>query len=161
MGCGAGAYSADGGLTEGRVRRESTPMRRSMFKSKIHRATVTHADVDYEGSLTLDAALMEAADILPHEEVHIWNVTRGTRLTTYAMAGEPGSGVVCVNGAAAHLVRPGDLVIVATFADVDEAEVRAHRPKVVLVDEGNRIRDPELREIPGPGWREVSAKQGC
>src|SRR5262245_12713176 len=138
MGCGAGAYNDDGGLTEGRVRRESTPMRRSMFKSKIHRATVTHADVDYEGSLTVDAALMEAADSLPHDEVHVWNVTRGTRLTTYASAGEPGSGVVCVNGAAAHLAGPGDLVIVATFAEMDEAEARGHRPKVVLVDGRNR-----------------------
>src|SRR5439155_14449246 len=100
------------------------PMRRVMFKSKIHRATVTQADLDYEGSLTLDRNLLEAADILPGEQVHVWNVTRGTRLQTYAITGEAGSGVVCINGAAAHLVSPGDLVIVATFTDLDEAEAR-------------------------------------
>src|SRR5438270_13452220 len=88
------------------------PVRRTMLKSKIHRATVTHADVDYEGSVTLDAHLLEAADILPYEEVHVWNVTRGTRLRTYAMVGEPGSGIVCINGAAARLAHPGDLVII-------------------------------------------------
>src|SRR5947208_7811490 len=107
---------------------EADFMRRSMLKSKIHRATVTHADVDYEGSLTLDAELLQAADILPHEEVHVWNVTRGTRLRTYAIAGERGSGVVCVNGAAAHLARPGDLVIVATFADFDDVSAHTHQP---------------------------------
>src|SRR5215470_12533545 len=97
----------------------ATGLRRSMLKSKIHRATVTHADVDYEGSLTLDADLLEAADILPFEEVHVWNVTRGTRFQTYAMVGERRSGVVCVNGAAAHLAVPGDLIIVATYAGLD------------------------------------------
>jgi aspartate 1-decarboxylase len=132
-----------------------------MFKSKIHRATVTAADVDYEGSLTLDAGLMEAADILPHEEVHVWNVTRGTRLTTYAIRGEPGSGVVCVNGAAAHLVHPGDLVIVATFVEMDDAQARAYRPKVVLVDGRNRIVEPDLKEVAGPRQREAVSKQGC
>src|ERR1700687_1610203 len=115
-------------------------MRRSMLKSKIHRATVTHADVDYEGSLTLDPLLLEAADILPYEEVHVWNVTRGTRLRTYAMVGERGSGGVCVTGAAAHLAGPGDLVIVATFTQMDDGAARAHRPKVVLVDGRNKIR---------------------
>jgi aspartate 1-decarboxylase len=126
-------------------------MRRSMLKSKIHRARVTAADVNYEGSLTLDAGLLEAADILPHEQVHVWNVTRGTRLTTYAIAGEPGSGVVCVNGAAAHLARPGDVIIVATFADVDEAAARNHRPRVIFVDERNRVTPRTSGEIPGPG----------
>src|SRR5262249_34142510 len=106
------------------------PMRRSMFKSKIHRARVTQADVDYEGSVTLDAVLMEAADIWPNERVDIWNVTRGTRLSTYALPAAPGSGIVCINGAAAHLMHPGDLVIIATFAEMDEGEARAHRPKV-------------------------------
>ncbi|HZT82183.1 MAG TPA: aspartate 1-decarboxylase [Gemmataceae bacterium] len=127
-------------------------MRRYMLKSKVHRATVTHADVDYEGSLTLDADLLEAADILPFEEVHVWNVTRGTRLRTYAMAGERGSGVVCVNGAAAHLARPGDLVIVATFAELDDAAARLHRPTVVLVDERNRVRRT-ADEVAGPRRR--------
>ena|SRR5579884_1760635 len=127
-------------------------MRRSMLKSKIHRATVTHADLDYEGSLTLDAGLLEAADILPFEEVHVWNVTRGTRWQTYAIAGEPGSGVVCVNGAAAHLAGPGDLVIVATFTALDDAAARGHRPKVVRVDARNRTL-PAADEAPGPRRR--------
>jgi aspartate 1-decarboxylase len=128
-------------------------MRRSLFKSKIHRARVTQADVDYEGSVTIDANLLEAADILPYEHVHIWDVTRGTRLTTYAITGAPGSGVICINGAAAHLVHPGDLVIIATFADVDEAEARGWRPKVVLVDENNRVRATGVDEVPGPQRR--------
>jgi aspartate 1-decarboxylase len=125
-----------------------------MLKSKIHRATVTHADVDYEGSLTLDADLLEAADILPFEEVHVWNVTRGTRLRTYAMAGARGAGVVCVNGAAAHLAKPGDLIIVATYTQLDDAAARAHRPQVVLLGPGNRVRDPAAVETPGPSRRE-------
>ena len=131
-----------------------TLIARTLFKSKIHRATVTHADIDYEGSVTVDADLLAAADIAAYEEVHIWNVTRGSRLTTYALPGERGSGVVCVNGAAAHLCRPGDLVIVATFAQVAEADVRLHRPTVVHVDERNRIRplrDPD--EVAGPARR--------
>jgi aspartate 1-decarboxylase len=128
-------------------------VRRQLFKSKIHRATVTQADLDYEGSLTIDANLLEAADILQHELVHVWNVTRGTRLETYAMRGEPGSGVICINGAAAHLMKPGDLVIIATFAHMDEAEARAHKPKVVLVDEKNRIKQAGVTEIPGPHRR--------
>ena len=123
---------------------------RSMLKSKLHRVTVTHADVDYEGSLTLDAQLLEAADILPFEEVHVWNVTRGTRLRTYAMLAEAGSGVACVNGAAAHLAQPGDLVIVATFAQMDDAAARTHRPRIVLVGPDNRIRSADAKEIPGP-----------
>ena len=127
--------------------------RRSMLKSKVHRATVTHADLDYEGSLTLDARLLEAADILPFEEVHVWNVTRGTRLRTYAMAAEAGSGVVCVNGAAAHLAQPGDLVIVATFAQLDDAAARQHHPRIVLVGPDNRIRDGSAVEVAGPRRR--------
>lgn len=124
-----------------------------MFKSKIHRATVTEADLDYEGSVTIDASLMEAADILPHEKVAIWNVTRGTRLETYALAGAPDSGVICINGAAAHLMQPGDLVIIATFADYDETEARALTPKVVRVDAKNRIVQIGARgneELAGP-----------
>src|SRR5262249_42399008 len=115
-------------------------MRRSMLKSKIHRATVTEAKLHYEGSLTVDAGLLEAADILPFEEIHVWDVTRGSRLVTYAMAGEPGSGVICVNGAGAHLVQPGDLVIIASFVQMKDKVARKHKPKVVLVDEKNRIR---------------------
>jgi aspartate 1-decarboxylase len=127
--------------------------RRSMLKSKLHRLTVTHADVDYEGSLTLDAHLLEAADILPFEEVHVWNVTRGTRLRTYAMVGEAGSRVVCVNGAAAHLAQPGDLVIVATFTQMEDAAAREHRPRIVLVGPDNHIRDADAEEVAGPGRR--------
>jgi aspartate 1-decarboxylase len=128
-------------------------MQRFMLKSKIHRATVTHADLHYEGSLTLDHDLLDAADIVPFEQVHVWNVTQGTRLWTYAMSGERGSGVVCINGAAAHLARPGDLVIVATFTELQDEEARRHVPKVVLVDEKNRIRDLEMVEIAGPQRR--------
>ena len=128
-------------------------MRRTLFKSKIHRATVTHADLDYEGSITLDAELMRAADILPYEKVAVWNVTRGSRLETYALEGAPGSGVVCVNGAAAHHNRPGDLVIVATFAEMEEAEARAHEPRVVLVDASNHVRQAGVREVAGPDRR--------
>jgi aspartate 1-decarboxylase len=127
--------------------------RRSMLKSKLHRVTVTHADVDYEGSLTLDAHLLEAADIVPFEEVHVWNVTRGTRLRTYAMMAEAGSGVACVNGAAAHLVQPGDLVIVATFTQLEEAAARVHRPRIVLVGPDNRIGVVDAQEIAGPARR--------
>ncbi len=125
-------------------------MKLSVFKSKIHRATVTHADRDYEGSVTIDAALMEAADILPFEAVHVWNVTRGTRLVTYALAGPRGSGAVCVNGAAAHLNEPGDLVILATFADLTPAEARRHRPRILRVDARNRPLADDSPEHPGP-----------
>jgi aspartate 1-decarboxylase len=125
-------------------------MRRTLFKSKIHRATVTHADLDYEGSVTIDAELLAAADILPHERVNVWNVTRGTRVETYALAGPAGSGVICVNGAAAHQNSPGDLVIIATFADYEEAELAGYQPTVVTVDRQNRIVDPAYRETPGP-----------
>ena len=124
-------------------------MRRRMFTGKIHRATVTHADLEYEGSVTVDTDLLEAAGILQHEEVHLWNVTRGTRLQTYALQGPRGSGVVCVNGAAAHHMKPGDLVIIATFADMDEIEARNYKPKVVFVDSKNRIVSTG-EEIPGP-----------
>src|SRR5947209_8267729 len=115
-------------------------MRLTMLKGKVHRATVTEADKDYDGSLTIDSVLMEAAGILPNELIHVWDVTRGTRLITYAMRGEPNSGIICVNGAGAHLVQVGDLVIVAAYAEMEEAEARKHRPTVVRVDEKNRIR---------------------
>ena len=114
-------------------------MQRTLFKSKIHRATVTEADLDYEGSITIDAALMQAADIVEHEQVHVYDVTNGSRLTTYAIPGAAGSGVVCINGAAAHLVQQGDLVIIATYAEYDEREASQHRPNIVLVDADNRI----------------------
>jgi aspartate 1-decarboxylase len=131
-------------------------MRLHLFKSKIHRATVTHADLDYEGSITLSGELMDAAKIVEHEQVHVWNVTRGTRLVTYALRGDDRSGVICINGAAAHLTKPGDLVIVATFAEVEVEEARGWTPTVVLVDEKNRIVDGALREIAGPERRAAS-----
>lgn len=125
-------------------------MKLNIFKSKLHRATVTHADLDYEGSVTIDADLMEAADILPHEAVHIWNITNGSRLVTYTLEGPRGSRAICVNGAAAHLTKPGDLVIIATFADMTPEEARRYEPTVVLVDRENRIVDPARQELPGP-----------
>lgn len=128
-------------------------MRRILFKSKIHRATVTQADLDYEGSVTIDQDLLKAADILPFEKVAVWNVTRGTRLETYALEGESGSGVICINGAAAHLNQPGDLVILATFAEVEEAELAHWKPKVVFVDGKNRAVPGITEEIPGPARR--------
>jgi len=125
-------------------------MIRRLFKSKIHRATVTHADLDYEGSVTIDEDLLDASGIWEFEAVHVWNVTRGTRLETYAIKGPRGSGVICINGAAAHLNKPGDIVILATFAEFEEAEARAYTPKVVLVDGRNQIVATDHQEIPGP-----------
>ena len=114
-------------------------MKRTLFKSKIHRATVTDANLAYEGSITLDEDLMKAADILPWEQVHVWDVTSGNRLVTYAIPGKSGSGVVCINGAGAHLIQKGNIVIVATFCDYEEKEAKKHEPKRILVDGQNRI----------------------
>ncbi len=119
-------------------------MMRCFLRAKIHRATVTAADLDYVGSITLDGALMDAAGIAHLEQVEVYDVTRGTRLSTYALRGEPGSGEVQINGAAAHLVQPGDLVIVAVYAWLDEREISGHRARIVLVDGGNGI--TEVRE---------------
>ena len=124
-------------------------MQLQMFKSKIHRATVTQADLDYEGSVTIDQELLDLSGILPHEAVHVWNVTRGTRLMTYALSGTPGSRVICINGAAAHLASPGDIVIIAAFCQLDESDARSHQPTVVLVDANNNPVDIRP-EIPGP-----------
>ncbi len=124
-------------------------MRRTMFLSKLHRATVTHADLHYEGSCSIDTDLMKAADILTHQEIHVWNITRGTRLVTYAIEAPAGSRVICMNGAAAHLMKPGDKVILATFGDMTDEEARTYEPKVVLVDGENRIVQ-QRAEIPGP-----------
>ena len=114
-------------------------MHRFVLKSKIHRATVTEADLNYEGSVTIDADLMRAADIVEYEQVHIYDVTNGNRIITYAMVGPAGSGMICINGAAAHKVHPGDLVILATYATVAEEERREHKPRIVHVDERNRL----------------------
>jgi aspartate 1-decarboxylase len=127
----------------------SNSMQVRMFWSKIHRAVITHADLHYEGSCTIDADLMDAADIMTHQELHIWNVTRGTRLVTYALPGPRGSGVICINGAAAHGNVPGDLVILATFAEMSREEARLHEPKVVRVDRDNKLLGIR-EETPGP-----------
>jgi aspartate 1-decarboxylase len=111
---------------------------RTMLRSKIHRATVTGADLHYEGSVTIDAELLERADIWPYQQVDIWNVTNGERFTTYALAGQRGSGVLCINGAAAHKARKGDLVIIATFAHMTDEDARAWTPRCVFVDARNR-----------------------
>lgn len=123
---------------EARVPEIGGVVKRTMLGGKIHRATVTEADLDYEGSITIDRDLLDAAGILPNELVHIWDVTNGARLATYTIAGEPAAGVVCVNGAAAHLVHRGDLVVIASFAQLDDAEAHIWRPRVVFVDEQNR-----------------------
>jgi aspartate 1-decarboxylase len=122
-------------------------MTRKMLRAKIHRATVTEANVDYEGSITIDRRLMDATDLLPNEAVCVWNVTNGNRFETYTVEGEPDSGVICVNGAAAHLVRPGDLIIIAAFTWMDEEAARVYQPKVVFVDERNRMREKRA-EVP-------------
>ncbi|MCO5968139.1 aspartate 1-decarboxylase [Actinoallomurus soli] len=116
-------------------------MFRTMFKSKIHRATVTQADLHYVGSVTIDEDLMEAADLLPGEQVQIVDITNGARLETYVITGPRGSGVIGINGAAAHLVHPGDLVIIISYAAMTDAEARAFQPSVVHVDRDNRIVD--------------------
>jgi aspartate 1-decarboxylase len=115
-------------------------MQRQMLKSKIHRATVTGCDVDYVGSLTLDPELMASADLIPNEQVHVWDLDNGARFVTYAIEGEAGSGGVRVNGAAAHLTRPGHKVIVASFGAYDEADLETYSPIVVHVDAGNTVR---------------------
>ena len=124
-------------------------MMRKMLRAKIHRATVTQADVHYEGSITIDRRLMDATDLLPNEAVCVWNVTNGNRFETYAVEGAPDGGVICVNGAAARLVSPGDLVIIAAYTWMDEDAARAYEPKVVFVDELNRMREKRA-EVPGP-----------
>ncbi len=113
-------------------------MKRIMFKSKIHRATVTGADLNYEGSITIDSELMKVADILPYEKVDIYNITNGERFSTYVIPGEPGSGEICLNGAAARKVQKGDLVIIVSYCELEEEEAKSHTPTVVLVDEENR-----------------------
>jgi aspartate 1-decarboxylase len=112
---------------------------RTMMKSKIHRATVTQADLHYVGSVTVDEDLLDAADLLPNEQVDIVDITNGARLTTYVIPGERGSGVIGINGAAARLVQPGDLVIIISYAMLDDVEAKSYEPAVVHVDETNRI----------------------
>ncbi len=116
-------------------------MNRTMLKSKIHRATVTEANIEYEGSVTIDKNLLDAADMLPYERVEIWDCTNGNRLSTYVIEEEPGTGEICVNGAAAHLIKPGDLVIIASFVEASDSEARTWKAKRVFVDGQNNIRD--------------------
>lgn len=127
-------------------------MIRTMFKSKIHRATVTQADLHYVGSVTIDADLMDAADLLPGEQVHIVDIDNGSRLETYVIEGPRGTGVIGINGAAAHLVHPGHLVIIISYAAMDTAEARAFRPAVVHVNAANEIvllGDDPAEPVPG------------
>jgi aspartate 1-decarboxylase len=126
-------------------------VRLTAFKSKIHRATVTEADLNYEGSITIDADLMDAADVLPHEQVQILNVNNGERFDTYAIRGPRGSGVICLNGPAARLAHVGDTVIILTYAEMEREELLRHVPTIVFVDEKNRIRRSEV--VPGPQGR--------
>ena len=132
----------------------NTPLRK-LLAAKIHRATVTAADVDYEGSVTIPPELLAAAGILPYESVHIWNTTRGTRLETYAISGSAGSNDICANGAAAHLVRPGDKIILAAFTLVPSDQAQKHAPKLIFVDDQNQI-SHEGPEIAGPSKRPSS-----
>lgn len=120
-------------------------MQRHLMKSKIHRATITSADLHYEGSLTVDQDLLDAADLLNYEEIQVVNVNNGARFTTYVIPGPRGSGVVQLNGAAARLGMPGDLVILIAYATIEDAEAQRFTPRVVFVDEQNRIVRPQLR----------------
>jgi aspartate 1-decarboxylase len=123
-----------------------------MLRAKIHRAVVTDANLDYEGSLTIPPELLERVDLREYEAIQVWNVTRGTRFETYAIQGMPGSGRICVNGAAAHLAGPGDIIIIASFSDVPESMVPAFSPKVLFVDGQNKpVRVGT--EVPGPHQR--------
>jgi len=123
-------------------------MLRTMCKSKIHRATVTGADLNYIGSITIDPVLMEAADLLEFEQVSVVNVNNGARFETYVIPGERGRGEICLNGAAARLVHPGDKVIIISYAQYGEAEMEAYRPQFIFVDEQNRISRDALRAVP-------------
>jgi aspartate 1-decarboxylase len=121
-------------------------MQRTMCKGKIHRATITQANLNYIGSITIDVDLLEAADIYPYEKVQVVNINNGARLETYAIAGARGSGVICLNGAAARLNSEGDLVIIISYGQFDETEIRSLVPHVVFVDETNRI--TEKKDVP-------------
>lgn len=130
-------------------------MKREFLFGKVHRVTVTAADLDYEGSLTLDAGLIEAARLRPYQRVEVYDVTRGTRFSTYLIEGPRGGSDCCVNGAAAHLVEVGDKVIVAAYCELEDEEIATHRPRIVLVGDGNRpysIKDAEtaFAKVPVP-----------
>ena len=122
-------------------------MRRNMMKSKIHRATVTDSNLDYEGSITIDSQLLDKANIIPYEQVDIYNVTSGERFTTYAIRGDKDSGVICINGAAAHKAKKGDMVIIVTYGTFEELELETFKPKKVYVDSANRIKTELLQAV--------------
>jgi len=124
-------------------------MLRRMCKSKIHRARVTQADLDYEGSVAIDTDLLEAADVLPYEMVHVLDINNGRRFETYAIPAEAGSGTICVNGAAARLVQTGDLVIILSCATMDEKEARSLRPRIVFVNSQNKIVETKVSVAAG------------
>jgi aspartate 1-decarboxylase len=113
----------------------------NLLKAKIHRATVTQANLNYEGSITIDKTLLEASGLMAHEQVHVVNINNGERFITYVIEGMPGSGAICLNGAAARLVQPGDLVIIISYCDLTPEEAKTHLPKVVIVDEKNRLKE--------------------
>ncbi len=119
-------------------------MKRTLLKSKIHRATVTDASLHYEGSITIDPLLMEATDIVEWEQVDVYDINNGNRLTTYAISGKRGSGVICLNGAAARLVQVGDLVIICSYAQYEEDERKTHEPKIVLVNDKNKVQKKKV-----------------
>jgi aspartate 1-decarboxylase len=131
---------------------------RTVLKSKIHRARVTQADLQYEGSITIDGELMRAADVLPFEQVHVLDVDNGARLTTYAIQGAPGSGQVCINGAAARLVSPGDTVIILTYRTATDDEARVIEPALVYVDELNHITRIGNHIAPAPALMQAEAQ---
>ncbi len=114
-------------------------MKRRFLKSKLHRATVTHSELEYEGSVAIDRRLLNAADILEYEKLEVYNITNGERFSTYAICAEEGSGIISVNGAAAHRANPGDIVIICTYADLDEKELAGFKPRLVYVDSNNQI----------------------
>ncbi len=116
----------------------------TMLKTKLHRATVTQADLDYEGSITIDVDLMEQAGILPHEKVDVLDITNGARLSTYAIEGKRGSGVIGINGAAAHLIDTGDLVIICAYASMSAQNAKTHKPTILLLDENNKVKGGSL-----------------
>lgn len=121
---------------------------RSMLRAKIHGATVTRAELLYEGSIAIPRHLLDATDMIANEEVHVWNVTQGTRFQTYIIPGNSDSEEISVNGAAAHLVKPGDTVIIAAFCAIPEEQVREHTPKVIFVDAHNRIKEVRAERLP-------------
>jgi len=115
-------------------------MQKCLLRGKIHRGTITEDNVDYEGSITIDARLMAAVDLIPFEQVHVWSVTTGERLVTYAIPGKAGSGEISMNGAAAHRIKKGEIVIITSFSWIGEKEARGYHPRIIFVDEQNRIK---------------------